>query len=204
MKEIFLCRNCLLIVIASYYMFQYWVELSYDQIAFFCLSIGRSFRFRWRNRGDAHPREVVPWQPRLLLELPQHHAHTRRGCRLLHASGETPRFISHTSKFTFYHLAAFNQCKQKPQLNISDPVFRRFEQRKKLLSKQGRKSFQPVGCFWFIDPTIELSFSIVFAAHSSPPRLRQSFTRKMCKRAVTFLGAKYFNTNRKTLENAKV
>lgn len=142
-------------------MFQYWVEQSYDRISFLYLFIGRRFCVRWRNWGDAHPREVVPGQPRLLSELPQHHAHTRRGCRLLHASGEPSRLVSHTSGFTFCCSAAFNQCKQKPQLNITDPIFRRFLATKKFVVVTRSEKFQPVGCFWFIDPTIELSFSFV-------------------------------------------
>lgn len=186
-------------------MFQYWVEQSYDRISFLYLFIGRRFCVRWRNWGNAHPREVVPGQPRLLSELPQHHAHTRRGCRLLHASGEASRLVSHTSGSTFYCSAAFNQCKQKPQLNITDPIFRRFLATKKFVVETRSEKFSArrvLLVYWSDDWT---EFQLCSSPHTLPPsRLRQSFARKMCKRAVTFLSAKYFNNVRKTLENAKV
>lgn len=60
------------------------------------------------------------------------------------------------------------------------------------------KVFSPSGASGLLIRQLNWASALFFAAHSSHSR-SVSFARKMCKRAVTFLGAKYFNMKRKTL-----
>lgn len=67
-------------------------ELNRNEILSFKLYIlvfaGWSFGV-WRSDwGDAYTGKMVPRISGLLPELPQYHAHSRRGCRVLDASGE--------------------------------------------------------------------------------------------------------------------
>lgn len=64
--------------------------------SFILFPIGWGFNIWWRNRSNAHPREMVPRLFGLLLEFPQHHARSRCGGRIFNASGE-----NFNQKYTF-------------------------------------------------------------------------------------------------------